>query len=264
EGHDDVCLLESFPYNPAPQNTTEPACRKGEVALLFLSQSAAFARSYAAVWRGADYRRKVNALFKASPATSDANRLRRFFTLRMVYAVYEQTGDNRGIADAIAQMFALADDTANPEKQSELRLKALSHALDRARKTGDDSGFIEALAQSYAILAAAGGAAWVHGERHDLAHQLTMAGKYADALPLWEQNRATPPHGHANGWDWLLHAVTRWKVTGDRAATLDLLRHARATEQRDLRDLFLERPEFAPVRDDAEFLAAVSPVTPVQ
>ncbi|MBC8142523.1 MAG: sigma-70 family RNA polymerase sigma factor, partial [Armatimonadetes bacterium] len=51
EGSDGVCLLEWFPYYPAPQDTAEATYRGDEVALLFLSQSVEFAETYAAVWR---------------------------------------------------------------------------------------------------------------------------------------------------------------------------------------------------------------------
>ncbi|HEX9106018.1 MAG TPA: sigma-70 family RNA polymerase sigma factor [Longimicrobiales bacterium] len=63
---------------------------------------------------------------------------------------------------------------------------------------------------------------------------------------------------HIGGWGWLSHAATLWKVAGDRERTLMLLREARAHDDRDMAALFAERPEFADVREDPDFLAAVS------
>ena len=97
---------------------------------------------------------------------------------------------------------------------------------------------------------------WVRGERHNFAGQLVWGDWYTLALPLWEANAASG--GHLGGWGWLMHAATLWQLTRDRPRTLALLREARADDDRDMGPLFAGRPEFADVRDDPEFLRAVS------
>lgn len=95
------------------------------------------------------------------------------------------------------------------------------------------------------------------GYRFELAHHLIREGRHGLALPLLEDNLATGGHGdHAYGW--LMHAAAVWKDTGDRPRTLGLLRDARDHDSRDLTADFRGTPGFDEVRDDPEFLQAIS------
>src|SRR5262249_32938481 len=129
-----------------------------------------------------------------------------------------------------------------------------------AHLSQDGAAFTKAAAQMKALLEVAeqkgaGRARWVRKARHELAHQLARAGRHEEALPLLEANAATG--GHFGGWGWLNHAAALWWLTHERERTLLLLREARAHDDRDLVPLFLERPEFAGVHDDTEFMEAV-------
>ena len=55
-----------------------------------------------------------------------------------------------------------------------------------------------------------------------------------------------------------MHATAAWRVTRDRPRTLALLCEARDHDGRDLAGWFQGIPEFGDVKDDTEFLQAIS------
>jgi hypothetical protein len=97
----------------------------------------------------------------------------------------------------------------------------------------------------------------LHGYRHHLAHHLTQVGQHDLALPLLDANLSTGGHS-GNGYAWLMHAAAVWQVTRDRPRALGLLRDARARDGRDLAGDFQALAAFRDVKDDPEFLQAIS------
>lgn len=252
-------LSAQWPYFPADQNASDDVYAGAEVRLLFLSQSGEFATSYLSVWRNEDYLAKVDAALSEIPVTP-SSRLRRFFVLRMACTACASAGDENRAGQYIRQMHTLAAEAESEALKAEIEAKALGHDIGRAHRTKDAAVFAARSAEKAALLNAAeqkdpDPTVWVRGERHDLACQLALGERHDLALPLWEANAATG--GQVNGWGWLMHAATLWQRTRDRDRTLDLLREARAHDDRDMAPLLAERPEFADVRDDAEFRQAI-------
>ena len=98
---------------------------------------------------------------------------------------------------------------------------------------------------------------WVRGYRHELAHHLTQSRRYDLALPLLDAILATGDH-FGGGYGWVMHAAAVWQVTCDRPRALTLLREARDHDGRDLVGEFQGTPGFSDVKDDPEFLRAIS------
>lgn len=252
-------LSAQWPYYPAVENASGDVYDGAEVRLLFLSQSGAFATSYLGVWRNNDYLAKVDAALSEIPVTP-SNRRRRFFVLRMACTACASAGDEDRAGQYIRQMHTLAAEAESAALKAEIEAKALGHDIGRAHRMKDEAAFAALSAEAAALLGAAeeqepDPTGWVRGERHDLACQLALGERHDLALPLWEANAATG--GQVNGWGWLMYAATLWQRTQDRDRTLDLLREARARDDRDLTSLFAERPEFVSVREDAEFRQAI-------
>ena len=253
-------LSAHWPYYPVSEDISDAVYAGAEVRLLFLAQSGEFSTSYLGVWRSNDYLAKVDAVLSEIPVTSQ-NRGRRFFALRMATNACESATDWGNARHYIRQMYVLAAQAEDETLAAELQAKALGHDIGLAHRTGDEAAFASHVAEMTALLNAAeqkgwGRDGWVRGERHDLACQLALGGRHDLALPLWEANAASG--GQIGGWGWLMYAATLWQLTQDRAKTLDLLREARAHDDRDLVHLFLARPEFVGVRDDEEFRQAIS------
>lgn len=253
------CLSAHWPYFPISPDTTGEVYDGAEVQLLFLSQSGEFSTSYLGVWRGSDYLAKVDAALSEIPITS-RNRRQRFFALRMAMNACESAADWAGARRYLRQMYVLAAEAEEKTLAAEIQAKALGHDIGLAHRTGEAAVFAARAAEKTALLTAEQGdsasTGWVRGERHDLACQLARGGRHDLALPLWEANAASG--GQIGGWGWLMYAATLWQLTQDRAKTLDLLREARAHDDRDLVPFFLARPEFVGVRDDEEFRQAIS------
>jgi len=252
-------LSAHWPYYPVSEDTPDAVYAGAEVRLLFLSQSGEFSTSYLGVWRNNDYLAKVDAVLSEIPITP-RNRRQRFFVLRMASNACESTKDWDRAGRYIQQMHTLAAGAENETLKAEIEAMALGHDIGLVRRMKDEAAFTARVAEMTALLNAAeqkepSRADWVRAERHDLGCQLVWGERHALALPLWEANAASG--GQVNGWGWLMYAATLWQMTQDRERTLALLREARARDDWDMAPLFAERPEFAGVRDDAEFREAI-------
>ncbi len=256
----DPCLSPAYPHYPAEDPSAPGVLSRDEVRLVFLGQSTEFTTAYQKVWRGAEYLAKVDAAISAvRPA--DHNREVRFYALRMAANACVIVHDFAPAAVYIERMHELAAECADEAAGAEYHSKALIHSMHLDDTSKDRAAFRGHAAEATALLArvaaeAPDRAAWVREERHNLACHLMWAGEHAQALALLEANHASG--GHAVGYGWLMHAAALWHETRDRAATLDLLRAARAHDDRNLAEPFLSQAEFAEMRDDPEFLAAVS------
>lgn len=257
------CLSAHWPYFPVSEDTSGPGrsvYAGEEVQILFLSQSGEFTISYFSVWRNNDYLAKVDAALSKFPITLK-NRYQRFFVLRMASNAAEAAEDLDRAQSYIQQMHVLATGAENETLKAELQAKAIGSDVHLAHRRKDEEAYIAHVAKLTTLLDTASqretnSAGWIRGERHNLACTLAGNAQYELALPLWEANSQTG--GQVGGWGWLVYAATLWQLTQDRAKTLDLLREARAHDDRDLVPLFLARPEFAGVRDDKEFRQAIS------
>ena len=249
-----------WPYFPVPEDSADPAFAGEEVGLLFLHQSTAIGDAYRGIWRQKDYLHKVDTALAQIPITP-RNRSKRFYALRMAGYTCEVAGDWDGSQRYIQQMHALAAGAEDETLQTDIECRTLGHEMNLARLRQDETAFAANAAKTISLLDAAeqkgdGRATWVRAARHDLAHHLIKGSRHEQALPLLEANAATGGH-LGDGWGWLLHAAALWQQTGDRERTLALLREARAHDDRELAEMFLERPEFADVHADPEFLEAV-------
>ena len=253
-------LSADWPFYPVPEDTSGLVYAGEEVRLLFLAQSGEFATSYLGTWRSNDYLAKIDAALSEIPLTP-ANRKQRFYVLRMATCACESAGDWGRSERYVQQMHALASGAETESLKAEIKAMALGHALGLAHHWQDEAAFKKGVTEMTALLSAAehsgaNSAGWVRSERHDLACHLVDGRRHDLALPLWEANAANG--GQAGGWGWLTYAATVWQVTRDKPRTLALLRETRADDDRDMVPLFAKRPEFADVRDDPEFLQAIS------
>ena len=255
-------LSGDWPYYPVSEDTSGPGrsvYAGEEVQILFLSQSGEFTISYFSVWRNNDYLAKVNAALSKFPITPK-NRYQRFFVLRMASNAAEAAEDLDRAQSYIQQMHVLAAGAENETLKVELQAKAIGSDVHLAHRRKDEEAYIAHVAKLTTLLDTASqretnSAGWIRGERHNLACTLAVNAQYELALPLWEANAESG--GQDGGWGWLMHAATLWHMTQDRERTLDLLREARADDDRDMAPLFAVRPEFAGVRDDPEFREAI-------
>ena len=252
-------LSAHWPYYPVSEDTPDAVYAGAEVRLLFLSQSGEFSTSYLGIWRNNDYLAKVDAVLSEIPITP-RNRWRRFFVLRMAANACESAGDLDRARQYIQQMHVLAAEAEDETLKADLQVKAVGHEIDLARRKKDEAAFDARVLEAMALLNAAeqkemNPAGWIRSERHNLACQLVNGNRYELALPLWESIAQTG--GQVGGWGWLMYAATLWQLTRDRPRTLALLREAHAFDDRDMVPLFAERPEFAGVRDEEEFLEAI-------
>jgi len=252
-------LSAHWPFYPVSEDTPDAVYAGAEVRLLFLSQSGEFSTSYLGVWRNNDYLAKVDAVLSEIPVTP-RNRRRRFFVLRMASNACESAGDLDRARQYIQQMHILAAEAEDETLKADLQVKAVGHEINLACRKKDEAAFDARVLESMALLSAAeqmemNPAGWIRSERHNLACQLVNGNRHELALPLWESIVQTS--GQIGGWGWLMYAATLWQTTQDRERTLALLREARADDDRDMVPLFVERPEFAGVRDDPEFREAI-------
>lgn len=256
-------LSSQWPYPPLAIDEANGYTTPDDVRLLFLSQSAEFASAYLAVGRLPEYLRRIDEHLARPRATKGDIQLR-FYGLRMAAQVCVNNNDFSRARGYVEQMYALGGSASDAEARARWQAQTLGDHLNVLRSAGDSAEYVRRAKELGDLLmeqtrSGRGDTGWVRGERHNLAHQLTMNGQYAEALTLWESNARSG--GQLNGWGHLLHAGTVWHEKGDRARTLSLLRDASAHDDRDLTDLFRGRPEFAAVYEDGEFLTAVQKPT---
>jgi RNA polymerase sigma factor (sigma-70 family) len=248
-------LSVHWPHDPLPDGAQGDAYDNADdVLLLSLGKSGEFALAWRGVWRGDEYLAKVDAALARIPPTP-RNTEPRFACLRMACMLCETGGRFERAGGYVAQMYALAGEPERETERAFWRAKALGHDIGLRRSQGDAEGALEKVREMAHLLAAHDGAGWIRGERHELGHQFIWLGRHGDALPLFEANLASG--GHVNDWGYFMHAAVLWKVTGNRARTLSLLRDASAYGNRDRTEELRRRPEFADLKDDPEFLAAV-------
>lgn len=256
-------LSSHWPYPPLTPDETNGYTALDDCRLLFLAQSAEFASAYLAAGRLPEYLRKMDTLLalpRASPQSVD----HRFYGSRMAAHVCINNRDFSRANEYIDRMYSQGGAVSDPEERTQWRARTLGDHINLLRTVGDTVEYSRRVSEMRDLLAdqtqrGKGDAIWVRSERHNLAHQLSLNGQYADALPLWEENERHG--GQLNGWAYLLHAGTVWHEIGDRDRTLSLLRDAAAHDDRDMTTLFQDRPEFHAVREDAAFLDAVKKPT---
>lgn len=156
-------------------------------------------------------------------------------------------------------MYAIADHTEDASKAAQLHAFTVTYEIQLARARNDPARVAEKLQQALLLLEELekNGSSDLPGYRHELAHHLTQVGRHDLALPLLDANLSTGGH-LGNGYAWLMHAAAVWQVTRDRPRALALLRDARAHDDRDLIGEFQALAGFRDVKDDPEFLLAIS------
>src|SRR5262245_24205236 len=255
------CLSAKFPYYPAPEASPGATMGPDEIRVEFLSQSVEFATSYGAVGRYDEYVSKFDAALARLSPTKDNAELR-FYSVR-IYAVAAQIAGDFARAERIVRaMHAIADEAQDTAKVAELHATALMAEVQLARAQNDNARRAETLQRGVSLLEelekeGSSGSDWVRGYRHELAHHLIPAGRHDVALPLLDAILATGDH-FGGGYGWLMHAAAVWQVSRDRPRTLGLLRDARDHDGRDLVGEFRGIAGFGGVRDDPEFLEAIS------
>jgi hypothetical protein len=158
-------------------------------------------------------------------------------------------------------MSAIADQAVDASKAAQLHAFAVTYEIQLARGRNDQARVAEKPQQALLLLEElernGSSGTDLREYRHDLAHHLTQVGQHDLALPLLDANLSTGGHV-GNGYAWLMHAATVWQVTRDRPRALGLLRDARAHDGRDLVGEFQALAGFRDVKDDPEFLRAIS------
>jgi tetratricopeptide (TPR) repeat protein len=253
-------LSSTWPYYPAPDGSPEVKMGPDEIRVTFLAQSVEFATAYAAVGRYADYVAKADAALAGLTPTQD-NLEVRFYGLLIFMTASEVAGDFERAERHLLAMHAIADQAENASKVAELHAFAVTYEIQLARGRNDPARVAEKLHQALLLLQEleknGSSGTDLHGYRHHLAHHLTQVGQHDLALPLLDANLSTGGHS-GNGYAWLMHAAAVWQVTRDGARALGLLRDARAHDGRDLVGDFQAFAAFRDVKDDPEFLQAIS------
>jgi tetratricopeptide (TPR) repeat protein len=253
-------LSFTFPYYASSAGLPDTAMGPDEIRVQFLGQSVEFATAYGAVSRYNDYVSKVDAALARLTSTKDNAELR-FFAVRIYASAAEIAGDFDRAERYSLAMHAIADEAVDAETMAELHATAHMAEIQLARAKNDGRRIEAKIAQALSLLdeldhSGPSRNAWVRGYRHELAHHLTLGGRYDLALPLLDAVLATGEH-FGGGYGWLMHAKAVWQVTHDRPRTLALLRDARAHDGRDLVGMF-RCAAFDDVQDDPEFLHAIS------
>jgi len=170
-------------------------------------------------------------------------------------------GDFERAERHILAMHAVADEAQDASKAAQLHAFAVTYEIQLARARNDPERVAEKLRQALSVLEQLGknpsSGTDLRGYRFELAHHLTRDGQYDAALPLLDANLTTGGH-FGNGYAWLMHAAAVWHVTHDRPRVLALLRDARSHDGRDLVGEFQALAGFNDVKDDPEFLRAIS------
>lgn len=227
-----------------------------EIRVTFLAQSVEFATAYAAVGRYDDYVAKADAALAGLTPTQD-NLEVRFYGLLIFMTASQVAAD----FERAERHQAIADHAEDASKAAQLHAFAVTYEIQLARARNDPARVAEKLQQALLLLEElennGSSGTDLPGYRHELAHHLTQAGQRDLALRLLDANLSTGGH-FGNGYAWLMHAAAVWQVTRDRPRALGLLRDARAHDGRDLIGEFQALAGFREVKDDPEFLLAIS------
>lgn len=282
-----LTLSAQWPFYPVNKDSADACYAGDEVHLLFLAQllgfpvsywnrnapydneSLEFRKSFAKAWYNSDYLAKVDAVLSEIPCTQRNHRLR-FLVLQKAANACVSIGNLDSTERYVQQMHVVAGQSEDISVKAELIAQALGQGIHLAQRKQDNTAFTKGVEEMMALLneaAAKGGgdAQWIRGQRQALAIVLMRGNRHNLALSLWEANAKTG--GQLGGYGRLMYAATLWQTTHDRETTLALLREARVYDDRDMTPSFIERPEFADVREDPEFLQAIGqtgldPVTP--
>lgn len=247
-------LQHDWPFGPIPAE--DPNCLPDDVLPFWLwCKSGEFARAYQILGRTEEFIAAMENAFRTVPP-SPTNRLVRFYCLRMMFHLRERLGEEESARGYLARMHALADEEAEPSSVQYWHVLAFGHESDLLRSLGRadaansiDEEILQRLETPWDVEPT-----WLRGERHDLAHRMTMAGNYAKALQIFEEIQRTG--GPVNSWGYLIYASAVWGATGDRARTLDLIREAACRDHRDVQTLFQQIPNLAEMAQDPEFISA--------
>ena len=250
----------TWPYYPAPDGSPDVRMGPDEIRVTFLAQSVEFATSYAAVGRYTDYVAKTDAALVGLTPTHD-NLEVRFYGLRIFMTASQVAGDFERAERHLLAMHAIADQVEDASKAAQLHAFAVTYEIQLARGRNDPARVAEKLQQALLLLEEleknGSSGTDLRGYRLELAHHLTQVGQHDLALPLLDANLSAGGH-FGNGYAWLMHAAAIWQVTRDRPRALGLLRDARAHDGRDLVGDFQAFAAFREVKDDPEFLQAIS------
>jgi hypothetical protein len=185
----------------------------------------------------------------------------RFYGLLIFMTASQVAGDFERAERHLLAMYAIADQAVDASKAAQLHAFAVTYEIQLARGRNDPARVAETLQQALLLLDElernGSSGTDLREYRHDLAHHLTQVGQHDLALPLLDANLSTGGHV-GNGYAWLMHAAAVWQVTRDRPRALGLLRDARAHDGRDLVGEFQALAGFRDVKDDPEFLRAIS------
>lgn len=252
-------LSSKLPHNyPSPERSPD-TLGPDEIPVTFVGMSVQFATAYGAVGRYDDYVSKCDAALARLTATKDNVEVR-FFGVLIYLDAAQLAGDFARAERYVLVMHAVADEARDPDKVAGLHAMTLTSEIQLARARNDAPRIGEKLQQALSLHErldgnGSSGSDWVRGYRHNLAHHLTQCDRHDLALPLLDAILAT---GDYDSYGWLMHAAAVWQVTHDRSRTLALLRDARAHDSRDLAGEFRVTAGFGDVKDDPEFLQAIS------
>jgi tetratricopeptide (TPR) repeat protein len=255
-------LSASFPYYPAPEGSPDAAMDSDEIRLHFLGQSVEFATAYSALGRYRDYMAKVDAALKQLTATGE-NAVGRYYSVRIFMEAAILAGDFERAERCLRAMYAIANESGDRECAAELNATTLLSEIQVAGQRNDHGRRAEKVRDALSLLEEVdhrGPSGWVRGYRHELAHHLIKGGAHDLALPLLDAILSTGDH-FGGGYGWVMHAAAVWQVTRDRPRALTLLRQAREHDGRDLVEEFRGSTGFSDVKDDPEFLQAISRTT---
>jgi RNA polymerase sigma factor (sigma-70 family) len=200
----------------------------------------------------------------AAPKTA-SNRLWRFYHLRHAAHLLAQYGRQEEALLRLEDIRALADeedDWQSPRWPIEALLLNLRMRADAKDVAGGHAVATEAIGlleayRSRSDRETSERALVMSILTTNLAAFLTMGRYYDLALPLWE---LSAQDWLPTVWSYFWYAECVWNLTKDRERTLALLREAAARRYDNyLRESFIEADGFADVREDAEFLAALTP-----
>ena len=253
-------LVSTWPYYPAPDGSPDVRMGPDEIRVTFLAQSVEFATAYAVVGRYDDYVAKADAALASLTPTQD-NLEVCFYGLLIFMTASQVAGDFERAERHLLAMQAIADQAEDASKALQLHAFAVTYEIQLARGRNDQARVGEKLQQALLLLEEleknGSSGTDLPGYRHKLAHHLTQAGQHDLALRLLDANLSTGGQ-FGNGYAWLMHAAAVWQVTRDRPRALGLLRAARANVGRDLVGEFQALAGFRDVKDDPEFLQAIS------
>ena len=261
-------LSYEWPFYPAVAKSVGPVLDRDALRIMCLGSQVQHASCLPNVWRNHKALDDLGRGLDEIPVSTNNLQVRLWEIQVAVQACIYRRAADRDFDRAhayVRAMFHLAESCQDPLLRPEFRSMALVGAVTLASKEDDEDAFISS-ADELAVLLDASEAteapsqAWVRRERYSLAWRLMDRSQFARALPLWKCVVAQPAPGEKDfgGWDWMGYAGATWKTTGDRAVAINLLKEASARSDAGLAEPFKARPEFADVKDDPDFLAALS------